>query len=235
MSFSKPTVPSPLAPPSPWLLLAEATVGLEFVRGLIGSTRGLPRGQGPVLVVPGFQASDRETLLLRHKLSALGYTVYGWGQGRNHGKTGKLLPPLVQRVRELAARHALPVKLVGWSLGGVLARDVAREAPEAVAQVVTLGSPIVGGPKYTVFARGYRKQGMDVEQLASKADAREASRPLPCPVTAIYTRRDGIVAWGSCIDPNHAVEHRETAASHFGLPFHPQTLRLIAQALAVRA
>lgn len=229
----KPTVPNPLAPPSPWLLLSEARVGLDLARGLLSSTRGLPRGHGPVLVIPGYQASDFETALLRRKLGALGYTVYGWGLGRNHGRTGSLLPKLVERVRELHRRHALPVQLVGWSLGGVLARDASREAPDAVATVVTLGSPIAGGPKYTVFARGYRRQGLDLDLLAQRADAREAGRPLPCPVTAIYAKKDGIVAWGSCIDAHHPqVRHEETTATHFGMPFHPQTLRLIAQALA---
>lgn len=230
-----PDLPNPLTPPGRRLLIGELRVGLDLALGLLGSTRGLPRGQGPVLVVPGYQASDWETALLRRKLGALGYTVYGWGLGRNHGKTGKLLPPLVERVRELQRRHALKVKVVGWSLGGVLARDVAREAPEAVAQVITLGSPIVGGPKYTVFAGMYRKQGLDLDKIASSADAREASRPLPCPVTAIYTKKDGIVAWGSCIETRHpGVMHRETSATHFGLPFHPHTLRLIAEALAAR-
>jgi pimeloyl-ACP methyl ester carboxylesterase len=227
-----PEITSPLAPPSRKLLLREVLVGLDLARGLLGGTRALPRGHGPVLVIPGFMASDLETFLLRRKLAALGYSVYGWGLGRNHGKTGKLLPPLVQQVQALQQRHALKVQIVGWSLGGVLARDVAREAKNAVAQVITLGSPIAGGPKYTVFAKGYRKQGLDIDALADKADAREA-RPLPCPVTAIYTRGDGIVAWGSCIDTQHDhVEHLETTATHFGLPFHPQTLRLIAEALA---
>ena len=233
--MTRPELPNPLTAPGRRLLLGEALVGLDLLRGLLGSTRGLPKGQGPVLVVPGFQASDFETLLLRRKLEKLGYTVYGWGLGRNHGKTGKLLPPLVTRVRELHRRHALPVQLVGWSLGGVLARDVAREAPESVSQVITLGSPIVGGPKYTVFGAMYRKQGYDLDKMAAGADARESSRPIACPLTVIYTRRDGIVSWASCIDPNHAhARHAETPATHFGLPFHPQTLRLVAEALAAR-
>jgi len=229
----KPVIATPLAPPSLWLLLAEARMGLDLARGLLASTAALPKGSGPVLVVPGFKASDVETLLLRRRLRALGYTVHGWGLGRNHGKTGKLLPALIARVQALQEQHGRPVKLVGWSLGGVLARDVARAAPEAVAQVITLGSPIVGGPKFTVFARLYRRQGVDLDQIAASADAREATRPLPRPVTAIYARKDGIVAWGSCIDPNHMeVRHLETPATHFGMPFHPHTLRLIAEALA---
>lgn len=229
----KPLIPDPLIAPSRTLLLSEAMMGLDLARGLLGSTRKLPRGSGPVLVIPGYRASDFETALLRRKLGKLGYTVYGWKQGRNHGRTGKLLPPLVELVRELHRRHALKVKIVGWSLGGVLARDIAREAPEAVEQVVTLGSPIVGGPKYTVFARGFQRMGANLDELAEKANAREAARPLPCPVTAIYAKHDGIVAWGSCIDPNHAgVTHLETRATHFGMPFHPQTLKLIAEALA---
>ncbi len=228
----KPAIPDVLLAPSRWLLLTEAMAGLDLARGLLSSTRKLPKGHGPVLVIPGFQASDFETLLLRRKLARLGYTVYGWGLGRNHGKTGKLVPRLIEQVRALHVRHALPVKIVGWSLGGVFARDVAREAPEAVEQIVTLGSPIVGGPKYTVFAGLYKKQGFDLDKLAASADAREASRPLPCPVTAIYARRDGIVAWHSCIERNHdCVSHVETTATHFGMAAHPQTLRLVAEAL----
>ena len=234
MKSPLPLTPDPLTAPSRWLLLNEALVGLDLARGLLGSTRKLPRGSGPVLVIPGFQASDFETWMLRRKLATLGYTVYGWGLGRNHGKTGKLLPKLVEQVRALHARHALKVKIVGWSLGGVLARDVARETPEAVERIVTLGSPIVGGPKFTVFAKTYRRQGFDLDKIAASADAREASRPLPCPVTAIYAERDGIVAWGSCIDPNHKnVSHVQTRATHFGMPFHPDTLQRIANALAI--
>jgi len=229
---TRPTIPAPLRAPGLGLLAHEALVGLDLARGLLSSTRALPKGFGPVLVIPGFQASDFETLLLRRKLGRLGYTVHGWGLGRNHGKTGKLLPPLIEKVKALHQRHALKVKLVGWSLGGVFARDVARAAPDAVEQVITLGSPITGGPKYTVFANLYRKQGLDIDQLAAAADAREAQRPLPCPVTAIYAKRDGIVAWGSCIDQHHAVTHVETSATHFGMTVHPETLRLVAEVLA---
>jgi len=228
-----PTLPDVLLPPSRWLLLHETLVGLDLARGLVTSTRALPKGHGPVLVIPGFQASDFETLLLRRKLGKLGYTVYGWGLGRNHGKAGKLVPKLIEQVRALHTRHALKVKIVGWSLGGVFAREIAREVPEAVQQVITLGSPIVGGPKYTVFANLYRKQGFDIDQLAAAADAREAARPLPCPVTAIYAKRDGIVAWHSCIERHHVgVAHVETSATHFGMTAHPQVLRQVAQALA---
>lgn len=231
---SRPPV-ADLAAPSLRLLLGEAAVALDLAQGLLASTRGLPRGRGPVLVLPGFLASDLETTLLRQKLARLGYRVSGWGLGRNHGKLGKLLPPLLVRVRSLAAAHGQRVQLVGWSLGGVLAREIAREAPEAVSQVITLGSPVVGGPKYTVFAALYHRQGLNLDELAAAADAREAQRALPCPVTAIYARRDGIVAWGSCIDRHHdAVTHLETAATHFGMPFHPGTLRLVAEALARR-
>lgn len=228
-----PTLPSNRQPPSRWHTLNEARAVVDFGLGLLINNRRLPRGNGqPVMVIPGFGASDRHTFLLRRRLSALGYDVRGWGLGTNHGKVGKLLPALTAGIREQAIALGQPIHLVGWSLGGYLAREVARDAPDIVAQVVTLGSPLVGGPTYTVFARGYRKQGVDLDKIAAAMQARDVT-PIRCPITSIYARRDGIVAWHASIDTLHKqAVHMETRATHFGLLFHPQTLGLIAQALA---
>jgi pimeloyl-ACP methyl ester carboxylesterase len=214
-------------------MLHEAKVLLDLGLGLTARNKGLPEGQGQrVMVLPGFGASDFHTALLRKRLAALGYAVEGWGLGRNHGVVGKLLPKLIAHIRQRVATTGAPLRLVGWSLGGYLAREVARDAPELVAQVITLGSPITGGPKYTAFAPYYRYKGLDMERIASTIAARE-SRLIQCPITVIYTRRDGIVAWGASIDRHHAhARHVETAATHFGLVVHPQTLRQIAEALA---
>lgn len=221
----------PLAPPRLRNLFAETRLPLELALGLLRDpvTAALPRGEGQaVLVLPGFGASDFHTGLLRSRLNRLGYRASGWGLGKNHGRVPKLLPGVI----ELLSAAPQPVTLVGWSLGGVIAREAARKCPDKVRRLVTLGSPVVGGAKYTVFAGQYRKQGYDLDELERAIDAREA-RALPCPVTAVYTRSDGIVGWGSCIDRWHPqVRHVEVRASHMGLAVDAGTFAVIARALA---
>jgi len=121
---------------------------------------------------------------------------------------------------------------VGWSLGGVLAREAARERPELVARVVTLGSPVVGGPKYTAVAGIYRQRGIDLDAVEREIAARERV-PIRAPITAIYSRSDAVVAWQACIDrhsPN--VEHVEVETSHVGLGFCPEVYRVVARSLS---
>src|SRR3954452_23192089 len=125
----------------------------------------LPRGAGqPVLVLPGFAGSDRSTVPLRSVLRTLGYDARGWGLGRNEGPSEATLDGMVQRLADLARKADQPVSLVGWSLGGVYARGLARHAPHRVRQVITLGSP---------FRSTEASQGV--------------STP-PVPVTAIFSR-----------------------------------------------
>jgi pimeloyl-ACP methyl ester carboxylesterase len=123
----------------------------------------------------------------------------------------------------------MPVRLLGWSLGGYLAREVAREIPEAVDRVVTLGSPVVGGPRYTLTAPIYRLAGVDLDAIDREIRRREQV-PLRVPVTAVYSRRDGIVNWEACIDrKSDCVEHVEVDASHIGMGGNPEVLRVVAQ------
>ena len=114
-----------------------------------------------------------------------------------------------------------------------MARDVAREHPACVEQVVTLGSPVIGGAKFTAVGRSYRKKGIDVDRMARAADARETAKPIPVPVTALYDRHDGIVNWGACIDRhNRHVKHVEVQCSHLGMVVDRGVFGIIAQALA---
>jgi pimeloyl-ACP methyl ester carboxylesterase len=127
------------------------------------------------------------------------------------------------------------VRLVGWSLGGALAREVAREQPQWVERVVTLGTPVVGGPKYTTVGALYRRRGVDVDAIEREAAARDAALPIRVPVHAIYSRRDGVVAWQACIDRTSPdVEHVEVASTHTGLGFDARVYALIAERLAKR-
>ena len=152
--------------------------------------------------------------------------------GRNTGDVAVLLPQLVSLVEEMHREDGQPVRLVGWSLGGYLVREVARERPALVRQVITLGSPVVGGPKYTTVGHAYRRQGIDVDQVERIVDARGAV-PIRVPITAIYSKADRIVAWQACIDersPN--VEHVEVRSTHLGLGISAVVFEVVAQALA---
>ncbi len=222
-----------ISPPPRTALFNEAFTGLELPR-LLAQAPALaaaPRGRGErVLVWPGFGAGDTSTTPLRGYLRYLGYDVRGWGLGRNDGDVLALLDSLVALLED-ASRDA-PVSLVGWSLGGYLAREVARECPERVSQVITLGSPVVGGPKYTAVADAFDGRGMTLDTIEALVDARY-DEPLKVPVTAIYSKFDGVVAWQACIDersPN--VEHIEVLSTHIGLGFSAPALQIIARRLA---
>ena len=125
--------------------------------------------------------------------------------------------------------------LLGWDMArSVLALpELARERPELVARVVTLGSPVVGGPKYTAVGRMYRQRGADLDAIEAAVAERERQRPLSVPVTAIYSRRDGVVSWRACIDAQNAgVEHVEVSSTHTGLGFQAEVLAIVARRLA---
>ena len=165
----------------------------------------------PVLVLPGFTASDQSTVPLRATLRAQGYWVHGWGLGRNMGPDQRVVDGIVSRLEEVHERHGRTVSLVGWSLGGVYARSLARSHPHAVRQVVTLGSPFRSFP------------GTSEERLAA----------LTVPSTSIYSRTDGIVHWSTCIDGERAeAENIEVQGSHSGLGYNPAVLLAVSDRLA---
>lgn len=225
-------------PPGLWRAARELGAALELPR-LAWRARfllSLPRGAGaPVMVLPGFGAGDASTAILRAFLRRLDYDARGWGLGRNRGDVPGLLPHILERAEALGAERGQPLRLVGWSLGGVLAREVARERPELVERVVTLGSPVVGGPKYTLAAPFYRRQGVDLDALELQIAERE-KLAIECPITAIYSRLDGVVAWRACIDRSSpAVRHVEVETSHTGLGFSAEVYELVARALDPKA
>lgn len=208
--------------------------GVLGLPGLLASWPALPRGDGgPVLVLPGFRTADGSTLIMRGFLAGLGYDTYGWALGRNHGRFEVLMAQLLPRARQLARRAERPLRVVGWSYGGVLARELGHELPELVERIVTLGTPVVGGPKYTSAGHHYARRGFDLDELERMVAERNA-RSLAPPVTAIYSKRDSIVAWRACFDPNadNRVEHVEVDAGHLELGVSAAVLERIAAALA---
>jgi pimeloyl-ACP methyl ester carboxylesterase len=226
-----------LRPPPPTSILREGLGVLELPR-LFWAAPGLaaePRGDGgTVLVFPGYGTGDASTAVLRAYLRWLGHRARGWGLGRNTGEVAAFIRRTTPLVADAAQRAGRPVSLIGWSLGGYLARETARERPDDVARVVTLGSPVVGGPKYTAVADVYRRRGYDLDAIEAAVAARSRV-PLRAAVTAIYSRSDGIVAWRACIDDGTpGVEHVEVRTTHLGLGFAPEVYRIVARRLAAR-
>ena len=226
-----------LEAPEPSSALREFRGLLEFPRLLFHfpDLARQPRGNGqPVLILPGYGSGDVSTALLKAYLRLLGYRARGWGLGRNTGDAAELLPRILKRVASLARRSNHKVHLIGWSHGGYLARELARERADLIGQVVTLGTPVVGGPKYTVFAKRFQSRGMDVEAVAAAIEIRNKIS-MCTPVTAIYSRQDGIVAWKACIDDTGTnVEHVEVRTTHFGFGFCVDVYKIIAQRLGAR-
>jgi pimeloyl-ACP methyl ester carboxylesterase len=213
--------------PSRWLLAAEgprALGELAWLQAARPSLSGAPRGDGhAVLVLPGMGADDRSTIPLRRFLSRLGYRAHGWGLGTNI-PSGDIGPRLAERLEHLRAADPEPMSLVGWSLGGIYARRLARRSPESVRAVVTLGSPFRSLPGY---------QGRSARGEAPRTSPRGDDRPLPVPSTSVLSRTDGIVPWRACVNPRgHEHETLEVIGSHCGLGHHPAVLYLIADRLA---
>jgi pimeloyl-ACP methyl ester carboxylesterase len=194
----------------------------------------LPHGDGhPVLVLPGLLADDVSTRTLRRVLRRLGYRVHGWRLGRNIGPTAACVTGLRDRMDDLADRYGRPVSLIGWSLGGIFARDIARRSPESVRQVITLGSPFrlernSQSRATKVFAR-YSHLHVEHRTLPLESE----TTPLPVPSTSIYSHFDGIVHWQTCLDtPGANCENIAVMASHLGLGHHPAAIWAIADRLA---
>ncbi len=224
-----------LAPPSNIKLFREPLGLLQILRLVFNMADLLqaPRGNGQmIIVVPGFATDDSSTFILRKYLNAVGYKAVGWGLGKNNGDVERILIDFKQAVQNETKRTNSPLILVGWSLGGYIAREIAREIPGMVSKVISFGSPVIGGPKYTAAARQFKKMGVDLDELEKEIQAREAI-PIEVPVTAIYSRSDGIVAWQACIDYNNPrVVHHEVNSTHIGLGFSPDVFKIIASSLA---
>lgn len=192
-----------------------------------------PRGERhPVLVLPGLGANDRSTFALRGFLSGLGYDVHGWGRGRNVRIPQMEIPAVGRTVKELSETSGSRVSVVGWSLGGILAREVARETPSRVRMVITLGSPFAA-PSANNVRTIWRLLTGQSSAAATSMRVAELARPLPVPSTAIYTRSDGIVAWQACLEEEGPQrENIEVRTTHIGLGFHAPALWVIADRLA---
>jgi hypothetical protein len=224
-----------LRPPSKTLMFLEGRAIHEFgaFLGALPLLSLAPRGDGhPVLVLPGLMASDVSTRPLRSFLRNKGYVTSGWRRGRNLGLRHGVQEEMVDLVHELSDTHQRKISLIGWSLGGLYARQLAKMMPDRVRSVITLGSPFAGHPKATNAWRVY--------EMASGRRAEEdhrfggaLSEPPPVPTTAIFSRTDGICAWQGCMEKSSPIaESIEVESSHCGMGHHPAVVFAVADRLA---
>jgi len=225
-----------LRPPSRTLMFLEGRA-LPELGAFLGALPLLglaPHGDGhPVLVLPGLVASDTSTRPLRTFLRSRGYAVSGWRQGRNLGLRPGVQHAMVDLVHELNDTHGRKVSLVGWSLGGLYARQLAKMMPKRVRQVITLGSPFASHPKATNAWRVYEMaSGRRAEDEDPRFGGTLASAP-PVPTTAIFSRTDGICAWQGCREQTSTMaESIEVESSHCGMGHHPAAVYAVADRLA---
>jgi len=224
-------------PPHKLLALAEGRAVLELAafyatRPLLGM---LPKGDGhPVLVLPGFLASDSSTGPMRHLLQELGYDAYGWKLGRNVRVDLQRVHEMEQLLLDIFEKTGRKVSIVGWSLGGVFARELAKLHPQAVRQVISLGSPIHDDRRHTNAGRLFEYlNGKEPEPIKHGRFTGLDQAP-PVPTTSILTRTDGIVHWRGSVQHPHKgeqTENIEVHASHCGLGVNPSVMIALADRL----
>ena len=211
--------------------------GLAVLREMARSRRALhvgpvPLGDGhPVVVLPAFLCSDHMSRGLREWLGALGYRPEGWGAGVNIGPTANAVAAADAILRRTTEATGQKATLVGVSLGGVLARALANAHPDRVRRVITVCSPFrlptasPLEPLYRALGPLHSGQHRMLGQLTA---------PPPVPTVAIYSRRDGVVAWRSCIDaPGPDRENIAIDSPHTTMLANPEALRIIAERLAL--
>ncbi len=230
-----PALIDPIPPPRRGLLWLEGRALLELAAVLpaFPLLRRAPRGDGhAVLVLPGLMASDFSTRTLRAFLRDRGYRAHGWKLGRNVGPSPEMIAALGERFFALRQRYGRRVSLIGWSLGGIYARELARRFPDDVRQVITLASPFrdTGATNVPKFLRARAEKRLTPEDAAIRA---QLAAPLSVPATAIYSQTDAIAAWRSCLEEQGPQsENLEVESSHIGIGHHPVVLLTIADRLA---
>lgn len=224
---------APVAPTSLALLeLPRVATEIALLSASRSILRDGPRGDGhSVIVIPGFLGSDRYNKALCNYLNGLGYRAGGWDLGVNLGPRDEVIEGLQRRLLTSYENSGRKVTLIGHSLGGVYAREMARQHPDAVRQVISLGSPIAErGNSGKLSSRLFRRLNgpVDFERHSALQHA------PPVPTTAVYSRTDGVVHWQNAVQRNGHVrcENIEVYGSHCGLTVNTSVWRLLADRLS---
>jgi pimeloyl-ACP methyl ester carboxylesterase len=227
-------LPPPTAPPARERLLYEFLTPRESIRLPLQLPRLLAKAprtsRKTILLVPGLGATDASMTPLRIYLRRLGHDARPVGMGRITDDVEGQYVRLRDHAEQVAKEAGEPIVLIGWSIGGVLSREAARDLPDLVSQVITFGTPVVGGPAFSQVARRYNPRTL--KTIVDRVNER-AQIPLTIPITAIWSRRDGIVDPAACFDRLSAkVQHIEVNSTHFGMGVDPDVWRTIAKTLS---
>ncbi len=214
-----------------WLLTETGRAMVEL--GAFYSYRRMKNndhnGDGhPVMLLPGFMASETSLIPLENYLDELGYKVYQWGMGRNLAKKA-FISALVSRLEQIYADHGSQVSLIGQSLGGIYARQIAKARPNLTRQIISLGSPIDGITKpnnarwlYDMLFKGRPSHAVDSDLVI------DIPKPAPVPSTSVYSKEDGIVRWEVCLEKEDDTHQNiQVRGSHIGMAVNPGVLRII--------
>lgn len=220
--------PAPVAPTRTPASAASELRTLGFLPKLaraLPAMKTLPRGDDSLVIdIPGMYAPEVSMAPLRSFMRRLGYDARGWGLGFNYGKPGRDIERLAAALHQLRARDPRPIHLVGQSLGGVIAREIARQAPALVASVTTFGTPAIGGPTYTLAAKGFGHGAS--QRIAQQTQQRDEEQPIQVPLLAMFSKRDVVVHWPACLDRySRQVVHVELESPHLGMIFDPEVWR----------
>lgn len=233
-------MPRGLRPPNRLTQLSELALPLDLLGFGLQWPRIVtaPKGDGrPIFLIPGYGGSALSMAPLKGFLDRLDYTVYDWGLGRNTGSVDRDVERFTAIARAQYERNdQQPLTLIGWSLGGIIARELARLSPDIVREVITMGTPIIGGPKYTTPGQRYAQSAqIDLDSFEAEVHARN-SIGFDQPLTVFYSLRDGIVGPEIAKDIyNPQARNIEVDGGHLGLGFNPKIWRIIADTLAERA
>ena len=201
---------------------------LRLVTSLRRLTRQKPGNGERVMLIPGWKSPQSVMFPLKVYLSKLGYSPKYWGIGFNNGQVERYRDILIEEL--LNENNSEKITLIGWSLGGVVAREVARSLPKKVAGVITYGTPVIGGPKYTIGAKSWGKE--EAKRIIALTEELDHSSPITVPISTIFTKKDSIVNWSACIDhksPN--VTHYEVKSTHLSLGIDPEVWNIISNHL----
>lgn len=232
-------LPTDCEKPSLISSLREFGTPLEFLKFPLKapSLATAPRGDGrKVVLLPGFTSPEMALLPLATYLNYLGYDASTWGLGVNGGDVDPLTQEFGARIEDMADRSHQQITLIGWSLGGVIARETARLFGDSVREVITMGTPLIGGPKYTSVGQIYAlREGLDLDAFELEVHARN-SIGLSQPLTVIYSKSDGIVGWQAARDVyNPQARNIEVRSTHLGMGANAKVWRIIADTLAESA
>lgn len=227
--------PTPVARPSIQHLIGNAAMPFDAARtrARAGELAAAIRGDGrKILLIPGLMASEHRMEPMRAILNAAGFEAYGWDMGRNLGPRLDTLEKIDRRIEEIGGSSGAKVTLVGWSLGGIFAREYAKVAHAKVEGVVTMGTPFSGDPRANHAWQLYQwvaGHPVDRPPLPCKREEKP-----PVPTVALWSQRDGVIlpacSRGCAGERDRAME---VDCTHMGFATAPEGILAVARALEI--